>query len=353
MKIIKRDELIKNHQPLIIAGPCAVESKTQINIIAKNLTELGIKILRCQLWKPRTDPDSFQGIGLTGLKWLKEIKEKFGILIVTEITDRHQIEQTKGVVDILWVGARNMQNYELLKALSRDKRPVILKRGLISTVDEWIKAGKYIGLERIILCERGIRTGADSMRFTLDINGALVAKHDHGMPVIIDPSHTAGRADMVPYLAYAGIAAGMDGIVVEVHHEPEKALTDASQQITPERFGELASHIKALYKLSHRKESLSIFLEPAKDYIPSGKKPTKTLLSLAVYNRVGILKDILSVFADFNIDLNKIESQHSKNKGLDYYFKIEVNSAANEPRLTQAIKILKEFCPVIKILGES
>lgn len=353
MKPIKRDNLIKDHQPLIIAGPCAVESKTQINVIAKHLTEMGVKILRCQLWKPRTDPDSFQGIGLSGLKWLKEIKDKYKILIATEITDKHQIKATKGIVDILWVGARNMQNYELLKALGRDNRPVILKRGLISTVDEWMKAGKYIGLSRVILCERGIRTGADAMRFTLDLNGALVAKHDHGMPVIIDPSHTTGRADMVPYLSYAGIAAGMDGLVVEVHHTPEKALSDASQQITPKRFQELISHVRAIYKLRHQKESLSIFLEPSKNSVSSDKKSTTTLLSLAVYNRVGILKDILSVFADFNINLNKIESQHSKNKDLDYFFRVEVDIAANEPRLTQAIKILKEFCPVIKIVGES
>lgn len=353
MKIIKRDELIKNNEPLIIAGPCAVESRSQLRTIAKSLSEMGIKVLRCQLWKPRTDPESFQGVGLKGLKWLKEIKDEYGILITTEITDKHQIEKTKGVVDILWVGARNMQNYELLKALGKDNRPVILKRGLISTIDEWIKAGKYIGLDKVILCERGIRTGADSMRFTLDINGALVAKHDHNMPVIIDPSHTAGRADMVPALSYAGIAAGMNGIVVEVHHEPKKALSDASQQITPETFQELVSHVRAIYKLRHQKESLNIFLEPSGNPISSGKKPTKTLLSLAVYNRVGILKDILSVFADFNINLNKIESQPSKDQNLDYYFQVEVASAANEPRLTQAIGILKEFCPVIKIIGES
>ena len=353
MKIIKRDELIKNHKPLIIAGPCAVESKTQIRTIAKELIGMGIKILRCQLWKPRTDPESFQGVGLKGLKWLKEIKDEYGILITTEITDKHQIEKTRGIVDILWVGARNMQNYELLKALGKDNRPVILKRGFIATIDEWIKAGKYISLSRVILCERGIRTGADAMRFTLDLTGALVAKHDHNMPVIIDPSHTTGRADMVPYLSYAGIAAGMDGIVVEVHHTPEKALSDASQQITPKCFQELVSHVRAIYKLRHQKESLEIFLKPSKDTVSSSKKSTKTILLLAVYNRVGILKDILSVFADFNINLNKIESQHSKNKDLDYSFKVEVEIAANEPRLIQAIKILKEFCPVIKILGES
>jgi len=261
MKIFKRDELLKNNKPLIIAGPCAVESKQQIKAIAKELSEMGVKILRCQLWKPRTDPESFQGIGLEGLAWLKEIKEEYGLLIATEIVDKDQIEATKDISDILWVGARNMQNYELLKALGLDNRPVILKRGLIATVEEWIKAAKYIGLDRVILCERGIRTGADAMRFTLDLNGALVAKFDHKFPVIIDPSHPAGRADMVANLAYAGIASGMDGIVVEVHNKPEKALSDASQQITPAAFKEVIKTVKAIYKLRSKK-NVKIKKEP-------------------------------------------------------------------------------------------
>lgn len=245
--------MLKN-KPLIIAGPCAIESRAQIRLIAKSLHEMGVKVLRCQLWKPRTDKDSFQGVGLEGLEWLKEIKQELGILIATEIVDKDHIEETRGVTDILWVGARNMQNYELLKALEKDDRPVILKRGLIATVDEWIKAAKYIGHDRVILCERGVRTGADSMRFTLDINSALVAKFDHKMPVIVDPSHPAGRSDMVANLAYAGIAAGMDGIVVEVHHQPEKALSDASQQLTPESFREVFKKVKAIHELMNKNE---------------------------------------------------------------------------------------------------
>lgn len=251
-KIIKRDELLKMHRPLIIGGPCAVESREQIHNIAKQLHDMGVKVFRCQLWKPRTDKDSFQGVGLEGLKWLKEVKDKYNILIATEIVDKDHISETIGVVDILWVGARNMQNYELLKALEKDNRPVIVKRGLIATVEEWLKAAKYIGHDRVILCERGVRTGADSMRFTLDINGALVAKFDHKMPVIIDPSHTAGRSDMVPHLAMAGIAAGMDGLVVEVHHNPEKALSDAAQQITPAVFKEVIKNVKTIYNLRNK-----------------------------------------------------------------------------------------------------
>ena len=350
MKIIKRDDLLK-HKPLIIGGPCAVESRIQINEAAGKLVKMGVKILRCQLWKPRTDPDSFQGIGLAGLKFLLEIKNKYNVLIATEITDKDQIAKTQGVADILWVGARNMQNFELLKALGKDKRPVILKRGLISTIDEWIGASKYIGSDRVILCERGIRTGADSMRFTMDINGLLVAKYDHNMPVIIDPSHTAGRADMVPYLAYAGIAAGADGIVVEVQPQPEKALSDATQQITPEVFKEVISKVNAIYKLRHQKE-FAITHFGAKEKVQPGKKPTKTLLFLAVSDRVGILKDILTVFSDYDINLSKLESQPGKQGSWDYAFEVEANSNASEPRLIQALSILKKLCVIIKILGE-
>ncbi len=253
-KTITRDELIKKNKPLIIGGPCSVESREQIRHLAKELTGMGVKILRCQLWKPRTDKESFQGVGLEGLEWLKEIKEEFGVLIATEIVDKDHIDPLQGVTDILWVGARNMQNYELLKALEKDSRPVILKRGFIATVDEWLKAASYIGHDRVILCERGVRTGADAMRFTLDLNAALVAKFDHKMPVIIDPSHTAGRSDMVANLAYAGMAAGLDGVVVEVHHDPENALSDRTQQITPKEFSEVVKIVKLLYKIRHKNE---------------------------------------------------------------------------------------------------
>lgn len=245
---VNRDELLRI-KPLIIAGPCAVESKEQLFSIGKDLHEIGIKVMRCQLWKPRTDKDSFQGIGLEGLEWLKELKEKYGFIIATEVLDSAHIQPLAGVSDILWIGARNMQNYELLKKVSVDPRPAILKRGFIATVDEWLASAKYIGLDKVILCERGVRTGADSMRFTLDINTALVAKHDKKMPVIIDPSHSAGRADMVPHLAYAAIASGVDGLVMEVHSTPTEALSDKSQQITPKIFKEIYKKILEIYSL--------------------------------------------------------------------------------------------------------
>lgn len=345
MKNVTREELLKQ-KPLIIAGPCAVESRDQIMEIAQKLHQMGVKVLRCQLWKPRSDPDSFQGIGISGLKILKEVKEKYKLLITTEITDKEQIEQTAGVIDILWVGARNMQNFELLKALGKDGRVVILKRGLISTVDEWVKAGKYIGLDKVILCERGIRTGADAMRFSIDLSGALAAKFDHQMPVVVDPSHATGRSDMVPRVAYAAIAAGLDGIIVDVHNRPEKALVDAAQQITPEVFKIVLIKVNALYKLTHQKEDVAVVL-------PAQKKTVRTMLHLGVVNRVGILKDILEVFADFDINLTKLQSHASHDKNYDYYFEVEVESAMSEPRMAQALKILKELCKMIKVIGES
>lgn len=247
----KNIEKYIKHRPIIIAGPCAVESREQLLEIAEKLSETGVTVLRCQLWKPRSDKESFQGIGLAGIPWLKEVKEKYGFLIATEIVDAEHIESTKGVADILWVGSRNMQNYELLKKLALDGRVVILKRGFIATISEWMSSAKYIGLDKVILCERGIRSGADSMRFTLDINTALVAQRDFHMPVIIDPSHTAGRADMVPYLAYSAIASGVDGVVIEVHNNPEQALSDRQQQITPQVFEEVYKKIHAIYKLVH------------------------------------------------------------------------------------------------------
>lgn len=233
-------------KPLIIAGPCAVESRSQIIEIAKNLHEFGVKVMRTQLWKPRSSPESFQGVGVAGLPWLKEIKEKFKMQLCCEVVDPQQIEQTKGVIDVLWVGSRNMQNFELLKALALDSRPVILKRGFISTIEEWIASADYIGKNKVIMCERGIRTGADSTRFTLDINTALVIKHDHKIPIIIDPSHSAGRSDLVPHLACTAMASGVDGLVIEVHNHPKKALSDANQQLTLKAFEDLFKKLKKL-----------------------------------------------------------------------------------------------------------
>lgn len=244
MKKYKNFSDIFNSQQLFIAGPCAVESEEQIMTIAKLLSENNIKYMRAQLWKPRSNPKSFQGIGLIGLEWLKKVKQQYGLVICTEIVDKDQIEATKEVSDILWVGARNMQNFELLKALSKDERVVILKRGFISTLDEWLASADYIGRDRVIMCERGVRTGVEATRFTLDLGTALVLKKDYNMKVIADPSHPAGRRDLVIPLAKAALSAGLDGIVFEVHPDPDNAKSDAAQQLSPAMFRSFMQDLK-------------------------------------------------------------------------------------------------------------
>ncbi len=246
--MITRSKLLQN-KPLIIAGPCSVASREQILKIGQEVKKAGAHAIRAQLWKPRTNPDSFQGVGEKGIAWIKELRKQTDLPVVMEMLDPEQVGIVEDVADILWVGARNMQNYALLKRMSHDPRPVILKRGLIATVKEWLGAAKYIGQDKVILCERGIRTGADGMRFTLDINTALVAQHDYQMPVIIDPSHTAGRRDMVPHLALAAIASGVDGIVIEAHYNPEEELVDKDQTISIPVLGEIIHSAHKITKI--------------------------------------------------------------------------------------------------------
>jgi len=243
-----REDYLKN-KPFIISGPCSISSRKQIWGIAKTVKDAGAHALRAQLWKPRTNPDSFQGVGSKGLRWVKEIKSKIGIPVAMEVMSIEHVEIVDKVSDIFWIGARNMQNFELLKKVGKKDKPVLLKNGLIATLNEWISAAEYIGKDKVILCERGIRTGADSMRFTLDLNSALAAKYDLNMPVIVDPSHTAGRRDMVPYLSYAAIAAGLDGLVIEAHTNPEEELVDRDQTIDIETLLKIIKRIKEIYEI--------------------------------------------------------------------------------------------------------
>ncbi len=246
-----REEYLK-FRPLIIAGPCSVSSRKQIVEIAKAIKEAGAHVLRAQLWKPRTKPDSFQGVGDRGLEWIREIKEKIGIPVAMEVMSIEHVKTVKDIADIFWIGARNMQNFELLKEVGELNKPVLLKNGLIATMKEWVSAAEYIGKDKVILCERGIRTGADAMRFTLDLNSALVAKYDFDMPVIVDPSHSAGRRDMVKHLAYAAIAAGLDGLVIETHTNPEEELVDRDQTIDIKTFESIIKNVNTIYKIIQR-----------------------------------------------------------------------------------------------------
>lgn len=219
----------------VIAGPCSVESELQFQSTAQSVKNAGASVLRGGIWKMRTSQKAFQGLGRESFELIKRIKAEVGLPLVSEITDIRQIEEVADVVDAYQVGARNMHNYSLLKELGRQPKPVLLKRNFSAFIDEWLKAADYItsgGNTQVILCERGIRTFETATRNTLDLNAVVYAKKHSGLPVIVDPSHAVGIADLVPQLCYAAAAAGADGIMVEVHPKPTEALSDGPQALT-------------------------------------------------------------------------------------------------------------------------
>jgi len=236
---------------VIMAGPCAVESEKQLMAAAMAVKEAGGCILRGGAFKPRTSPFSFQGLEEAGLELLKQTKEQFNIPVVTEVVDPHDVEMVSKYADVLQVGARNMQNYALLTEIGKSRRPVVLKRGLSATVTEWLTAADYLlaeGNEQVILCERGIRTFEDSTRFSLDIGSIPVIKKFSHLPLIVDPSHAAGHYSLVPAMAKAVVAAGADGLLIEVHPNPKEALVDGLQSLTPSDFARLVEELKPIAK---------------------------------------------------------------------------------------------------------
>lgn len=242
------DTLIGEGTFTVIAGPCSVESKEQIIEVAEAVKKDGATILRGGAFKPRTSPYSFQGLGLEGLELLKEAKKKTGMPIITEIMSSDFIDDFKDV-DIIQVGARNMQNFDLLKKLGKLDKPILLKRGLSATIEEWLMSAEYImagGNEKVILCERGIRTFEKYTRNTLDLSAVLAVKELSHLPVVIDPSHSAGKWQMVEKLSLAALAVGADGIIVEVHNDPEHALCDGNQSLKPTKFSKMMVQIKKI-----------------------------------------------------------------------------------------------------------
>ena len=234
---------------IVAAGPCAVESAEQIGEIAQRVAGAGAKLLRGGAFKPRSSPYSFQGLGEQGLKLLREAADKNGLLVVSEVMDPSQIEVMLPYVDVMQVGARNMQNYHLLRALGENSIPVLLKRGMSATIEELLLSAEYImsgGNYNVILCERGIRTFDTYMRNTMDIAAIPVIKHLSHLPVIADPSHGTGRRDKVPPMARAAVAAGADGLLIEVHQDPEHALSDGAQSIYPEQFAQLMNEMRVI-----------------------------------------------------------------------------------------------------------
>ena len=233
----------------VIAGPCSVESEEQISEIAKEVKELGASFLRGGAFKPRTSPYAFQGLKYEGLELLKKARENTGLPIVTELMSPYDIETFVENVDVIQVGARNMQNFELLKELGKINKPILLKRGLSATIEEWLMSAEYImagGNENVILCERGIRTFENYTRNTLDLSAVPAVKKLSHLPVIIDPSHSTGKYWMVEPLAKAAVAVGADGLIIEVHNDPENALCDGPQSIKPDKFAKLMEELKAV-----------------------------------------------------------------------------------------------------------
>ena len=231
---------------IVMAGPCAVESEYQALTIARYVKECGAQVFRGGAFKPRTSPYSFQGLEEEGLKILDRVRRETGLLIVTEATDHENFELVERYADIIQIGARNMQSYSLLRRAGLSSRPVLLKRGLAATIDELLMSAEYImsgGNTRVILCERGIRTFSSTTRNTLDLSAIPSIKEVSHLPIIVDPSHAAGRREFVIPLSKGAVAVGADGLLVEVHHDPQHALSDGAQSLHPEQFGQLMSEI--------------------------------------------------------------------------------------------------------------
>ena len=239
----------------VIAGPCSVETYEQVDETARKLKDCGIKILRGGAFKPRTSPYAFQGLGLEGLKILRDVADKYDMAITSEVMENSQIPMFMKYVDILQVGARNMQNFNLLKELGKLNKPVMLKRGLSATIEEWLMSAEYImsgGNREVILCERGIRTFESMTRNTLDISAIPVVQKISHLPVIVDPSHATGLRDKVAPMSKASIAAGADGLIIEVHNNPDCALCDGAQSLKPEDFAVLYNDLKTLAKVVNK-----------------------------------------------------------------------------------------------------
>ncbi len=241
--------MVGGPEVVVMAGPCAVESEEQILATARAVKESGAKVLRGGAYKPRTSPYSFQGMREDGLKLLTQARQETGLRIVTEVMDARHIELVARHADMLQIGSRNMQNFTLLEEMGKCGMPVLLKRGMSATIEEFLQAAEYVmkgGNHQLVLCERGIRTFETSTRNTLDLNAVPMLKRHTHLPVIVDPSHGTGHWWMVPYLACAAVAAGADGLLIEVHRNPQEALSDGPQSLAPYRFDSLMQDVRAV-----------------------------------------------------------------------------------------------------------
>jgi len=249
------DVLVGGGHVAMVAGPCAVETEEQCFAIAERVAGTGVKLFRGGAYKPRTSPYSFQGHGEDGLKILANVRKKFGFGIITEAVDNESLDLVEEYADVIQIGARNMQNFSLLKRAGKAKKPVLLKRGMSATLDEFLMAAEYIlseGNYRVMLCERGVRTFSDFSRNTLDLAVVPAVQRRSHLPIMVDPSHGTGKRSKVLPLSRAAVAVGADGLLVEVHHEPDKAWSDGVQSILPEEFAELMSEVRQIAGVLHR-----------------------------------------------------------------------------------------------------
>src|SRR5512142_1428516 len=269
-KDIKEDKTVVKFPPLsaaheaasivgqelgIIAGPCAIENHDQAFAVAERVSKQGVKFFRGGAYKPRTSPYTFQGLGLEGLKIMASIREEYGLRIVTEAVDHETLDLVEEWADVIQIGARNMQNFSLLKRAGRARKPVLLKRGMSATLEEFLMAAEYVmseGNYEVVLCERGVRTFADHTRNTLDLSVVPAVQRLSHLPIVVDPSHGTGKRNKVTPLSRAAVAVGADGLIIEVHHDPDRALSDGAQSIFPEQFDELMSEIRQIAPVVHR-----------------------------------------------------------------------------------------------------
>jgi 3-deoxy-7-phosphoheptulonate synthase len=250
-KITIKGVTIGGSEVIMMAGPCAIENEEQLRSIAQQLAKAKVKVFRGSAFKPRTSPYSFQGMGIEGLRLHKMLQEEHQMLIETEVMDVRDVEIVAQHVDLVRIGARNMQNFNLLKEVGRCGKPVILKRGVSATVEEWLMSAEYLmvyGNTQVILCERGIRTFENSTRSTLDLSSVAVARQMTHLPIIVDPSHAAGRKDIIPALSKASVAIGADGLLIEVHHLPSDAKCDGKQALLPSELEMLSHELDAIAK---------------------------------------------------------------------------------------------------------
>jgi 3-deoxy-7-phosphoheptulonate synthase len=258
------DATIGGPELAIIAGPCAIESREQAFAIAERVQRAGAQFFRGGAYKPRTSPYSFQGLGEEGLRIMAEVRDQFGMRIVTEAIDNESLELVEEYADVIQIGARNMQNFSLLKHAGRTHKPVLLKRGMSATLEEFLMAAEYVmseGNYNVILCERGVRTFADHTRNTLDLSLIPAVQRLSHLPIVVDPSHGTGKRNKVLPLGRAAVAVGADGLIVEVHHQPDKALSDGMQSIVPEQFVQLMDECSEIAAVLHRSVPRGIHLE--------------------------------------------------------------------------------------------